>query len=135
MGGSSDGFRGEILRCSIVTNSLNHGNNRAKEMYHFPLSLLMALPTMLLDVTPTNKRNLKTNLQYETCEYYISETSCVFWTKLFQLMQEYDTDFPKTVGTSHGIKKLNRFNNITVCKCSLDYDNNSLLQLLMPFTR
>ena len=72
MGGSSDGFRGEILRCSIVTNSFNHGNNRAKEMYHFHLSLLMASLTTLLDVTPTDKRNLKTNLQYETCEYYSS---------------------------------------------------------------
>ena len=50
----------------------------------------------------------------------------------FQLMQEYDTDFSKTVGTSHGMKKLNRFNNITVCKCSLDYDNNSLV---IPITR
>ncbi|CAI8058578.1 Receptor-type tyrosine-protein phosphatase alpha [Geodia barretti] len=39
----------------------------------------------------------------------------------FALMQEYDTDFPKTVGTSHGIKKLNRFNNITV------YDHNRVV--------
>ena len=103
-------------------------------MYHFHLSLRMASPTMLLYVTPTDKRNLKTNLQYETCEC-ISETLCVFWIKLFQLMQEYDTDFPKTVGTSHGIKQLNRYNNITVCKFSLDYGNDSLLQLLMPITR
>jgi hypothetical protein len=34
----------------------------------------------------------------------------------FALIQEYDPDFPKSIGTSQNFRKLNRFGNITVCK-------------------